>query len=178
MAGTFMFVMLDLDVPPGNGSTKRRVLLHDMTTGFKAAKGKANGTTTLLQSTEKGPAPYISPNPPATDTMAHRYVELLFMQPDKLQVPASTFANMTARINFDINAFMKQHSLSAPVAANFFQVDGKAGPKGTGGMASPTGGKGGKPTPQPFEGAGSELSVPLRMAVQLGGLAVFVLFAL
>jgi phosphatidylethanolamine-binding protein (PEBP) family uncharacterized protein len=92
MSETYMFVMLDLDVPPAEGSTARRVLLHAMNTGFKATQQRVGGTATILASTQKGPAAYLPPGPPATDTMAHRYVQLLFRQPDALAVQASDFA--------------------------------------------------------------------------------------
>jgi hypothetical protein len=64
-SATYMFVMLDLDVPPEAGSTKRRVLLHAMNTGFKATKQKIGGSAMLLASSEKGPAAYIPPSIPA-----------------------------------------------------------------------------------------------------------------
>ena len=91
MSTTYMFVMLDLDVPPEEGSTKRRVLLHAMNTGFKATQQKISGSATLLASTEKGPAAYIPPGPPPTDTIPHRYVQLLFQQPGDFSMSASDF---------------------------------------------------------------------------------------
>lgn len=71
---TYMFVMVDLDVPPANGTTTRRVLLHALNTGFKATQQKTPGGSTLLVSSETGPAAYLPPNPPAVDTVPHRYV--------------------------------------------------------------------------------------------------------
>ncbi|CAN9081483.1 unnamed protein product [Alternaria alternata] len=178
---TYMFVMLDLDVPPANGSTERRVLLHCMNTGFKATKQQLMGAATLLASSEKGPAAYIPPGPPATDTVAHRYVQLLFQQPASLNIQASAFAGAQARIGFDIESFMSKNGVSAPVAGNFFRVDGRiaatasgtagaAGASGTGAM--PTG------TPQPFTGAAGEVSVPYGTAGLLSGIALFVLLVL
>ncbi|CAN9112435.1 unnamed protein product [Alternaria alternata] len=178
---TYMFVMLDLDVPPANGSTERRVLLHCMNTGFKATKQQLMGAATLLASSEKGPAAYIPPGPPATDTVAHRYVQLLFQQPASLNIQASAFAGAQARIGFDIESFMSKNGVSAPVAGNFFRVDGRiaatasgtagaAGASGTGAM--PTG------TPQPFTGAAGEVSVPYGTAGLLSGIALFALLVL
>jgi phosphatidylethanolamine-binding protein (PEBP) family uncharacterized protein len=97
-SATYMFVMLDLDVPPADGSTKRRVLLHAMNTGFKATQQKISGSATLLASTDKGPAAYIPPGPPPTDTIPHRYVELLFQQPADLEILATQFKDTSARI--------------------------------------------------------------------------------
>lgn len=178
---TYMFVMLDLDVPPADGSTERRTLLHCMNTGFKATKQQLMGAATLLASSEKGPAPYIPPGPPATDTVAHRYVELLFPQPASLNIQASAFAGVQDRIGFDIQSFMSQNGVSAPLAANFFRVDGRisATASGTGSAtvasgaaATPTG------TPQPFTGAAGEISVPYGTAGLLSGVALFAVLVL
>ncbi|RMZ68197.1 Phosphatidylethanolamine-binding PEBP [Pyrenophora seminiperda CCB06] len=181
---TYMFVMIDLDVPPADGSTKRRTLLHCMNTGFKATKQQVGGAATILASTEKGPANYIPPGPPATDTVAHRYVELLFAQPANLSVAKT---EVTDRVGFDIAAFMTKHGLAAPMAGNFLMVDGRmngtatAAPKasGTKGMAS------GKATPKAsgtppaqFPGAAGELSVPSGMVVKLGALVLAAMYVL
>ena len=149
-SATYMFVMLDLDVPPEEGSTKRRVLLHAMNTGFKATQQKISGSATLLASSEKGPAAYIPPGPPPTDTIPHRYVQLLFQQPADLKVQASDFKDTSARIGFDINAFMTKNKISAPIAGNFFMVDGRASAT----TASALGSRGlPTSTVQPFTGA-------------------------
>ncbi|CAN9213855.1 unnamed protein product [Alternaria sp. RS040] len=178
---TYMFVMLDLDVPPANGSTERRVLLHCMNTGFKATKQQLMGAATLLASSEKGPAAYIPPGPPATDTVAHRYVQLLFQQPASLNIQASAFAGGQARIGFDIESFMSMNGVSAPVAGNFFRVDGRiaATASGTAGVAGASG-TGAMPTgtPQPFTSAAGEVSAPYGTAGLLSGIALFALLVL
>ncbi|KAH6638935.1 phosphatidylethanolamine-binding protein [Boeremia exigua] len=172
MTETYMFVMLDLDVPPADGTTKRRVLLHAMNTGFKATQQRIGGGSTLLATSDKGPAAYISPGPPPTDTIPHRYVELLFQQPADLAVQESDFANTAARINFDIEAFMTKNRVSAPVAGNFFMVDGKASAtaKGTA-SASGSGGMPGR-TPEPFTGSAEKYGLSPGMAGLIGGLAL------
>lgn len=165
--------MLDLDVPPEEGSTERRVLLHAMNTGFKATQQKISGSATLLASTEKGPAAYIPPGPPPTDTIPHRYVQLLFQQPADLSIQASDFANTSARIGFDINAFMTKNKVTAPMAGNFFMVDGRASAttKGTASVSG-SGGLAGS-TVQPFTGAAEKFGLSPGMAGLLGGLALF-----
>lgn len=165
-----MFVMLDLDVPPAQGNSSRRVLLHAMNTGFKATQQKIGGNATLLTSTQKGPAAYISPGPPATDTKAHRYVEMLFQQPTSLQVTATDFANTTSRIGFDINTFAQKNGLGTPLAANFFTVDGRASGSASG-TATSSGGIS-KNTLQPFTGAAGRVDMSLGLAGLLGGLAL------
>jgi len=169
-----MFVMLDLDVPPQNGSTTRRVLLHAMTTGFKATQQRINGAATLLATTETGPATYIGPGPPATDTIAHRYVQLLFRQPTTLNVQASDFADVMGRFNFDITTFMAENQLGAPIAGNFFQVDGRA--NATAAASGTATGSGGiaRSTLVPFEGVAGRREVALGLVGVLGGLAVLV----
>lgn len=157
-----MFIMMDLDVPPAKNGSERRVLLHSLTTGFKMTSQTIGGTAKLLASTSKGPAAYLGPGPPATD-IPHRYVQLLFEEPTTLKAKASDFSDTSARIGFDIAKFMKTESLKAPLAGNFFTVDGKAtgdgAASGTGkaGIAAATG-TGGMPksTTQPFLGAGEK----------------------
>jgi hypothetical protein len=178
---TYMFVMLDLDVPPADGGTERRVLLHCLNTGFKATNQQLMGAATLLASPEKGPASYIPPGPPATDTIAHRYVELLFEQPSSLNIEASAFAGVQDRIGFDIESFMSQNGVSAPLAANFFRVDGRISATASGtGAAAGTSGTGATPTstPQPFTGTAGEISVPYGTAGLLSGIALFAVLVL
>ncbi|KAF2191946.1 PEBP-like protein [Zopfia rhizophila CBS 207.26] len=169
---TFMFVMIDLDVPPAEGSTERRTLLHAMATGFRVTQQQTTGTgANLLVSSDQGPATYIGPSPPATDTVPHRYVELLFQQPENLQVQAADFANTQDRINFDIEAFIQENELSEPIAANFFTVNGRASGSATG-TATSSGGIS-RNTLQPFEGAAVRKEMPLGLAGLLGSLAFF-----
>lgn len=171
-SATYMFVMLDLDVPPEEGSTKRRVLLHAMNIGFKATQQKISGSATLLASSEKGPAAYIPPGPPPTDTIPHRYVQLLFQQPAELSVKASDFADTSARIGFDINAFMTKNKVSAPVAGNFFMVDGRASATAKGTANASVSGGMARSTVQPFTGAAEKFGLSPGMAGLLGVLAV------
>lgn len=159
VSATYVFVMLDLDVPPEEGSTKRRILLHAMNTGFRATHQKTSASATLLASTDKGPAAYIPPSPPPTDTIPHRYVQLVFEQPANLSVKASDFADASARINFDLNAFMTKNTINAPLAGNFFIVDGRASASATGtAWVSASGSLPGS-TVQPFAGAAEKVGL-------------------
>jgi phosphatidylethanolamine-binding protein (PEBP) family uncharacterized protein len=184
-SATYVFIMMDLDLPPQGTNTTRRILLHAMTTGFKPSSekltGSSNANAMLLTSTSTGPASYIAPNPPPTDTMPHRYVEMLFAQPAGLSVPATEFANQAARLNFDIESFAQKNKLGAPLAANYFTVDGKAAAGGAGangGSASRSGS--GTPAstgaPAAFPGAAvRSVDVSLGLAGVLGGLVLAVI---
>jgi hypothetical protein len=167
---TYMFVMLDLDVPPANGSTTRRILLHCMNTGFKATGQQLSGAATLFASPEKGPAAYIPPGPPPTDTVAHRYVQLLFQQPSNLSISEADFADTQNRFNFDVASFMATNGVSAPVAANFFRVDGRASATATGAAS----GTGAMPTStlESFQGAAGKMDLPYGLAGLIGGVAL------
>lgn len=128
---------------------------------------------------------YLPPGPPATDTMAHRYVQLLFKEPSTLRVQAADFATTGARFNFDINKFMVDNRLDMPIAGNFFTVDGRAnatsgngGGNGGGngrGRATGTGGGGARPTTVPFEGAAERREMSLAL---VGGALGLVMLAL
>lgn len=112
--------------------------IYLLTTSTEATSQSVGSNAVLLASTDKGPASYFGPSPPATDTKAHRYTQLLFKQPSTLEVSATAFADTSARIGFDIAAFAKTNGLGEPLAANFFMVDGRAS-GGRGGSASGTG---------------------------------------
>jgi hypothetical protein len=108
--------MIDLDVPR-NGA--RVNLLHWLATDIDLSKSP------LAIPTTPG-APYQRPNPPAGDS-AHRYVFLLFAQPDGFSIPSKYSSidpptNSSARIGFDLTAFAADTSLRAPLAANYITV--------------------------------------------------------
>jgi hypothetical protein len=150
-----------------------------MNTDFKATAQTVGGNNTLLATTSKGPASYIGPGPPATDTIAHRYVQLLFKQPAALAaaVASTDFQTPQSRIGFDIQTFATQMGLGEPLAGNFFTVDGRASNGGASGTAgSPTATSSGginQNTLQPFEGAVGRMEMPLGLVGLLGSLAVF-----
>ena len=171
-AQSYVFVMVDLDVPPAQGNSTRRILLHAMETGFKPTQQRMSNNTVLLATTDKGPAPYLPPGPPATDTMAHRYVELLFAQPASLKVQASDFADTQARFNFDVASFAQKNGLGEPLAANFFTVDGRAGAGASPSGTATTSGGIARNTLQPFEGSAGRVDLSLGLAGFMGGLVL------
>jgi len=67
-------------------------------------------------------APYIAPQPPPYSH--HRYVFLLFEQPDRYEFP-ECFAHIApksveARVGFDLRQFMLVARLDPPIAVNYF----------------------------------------------------------
>ncbi|MCJ1468081.1 hypothetical protein MMC07_006708 [Pseudocyphellaria aurata] len=70
-------------------------------------------------------APYQKPQPPA-GTGPHRYIELLFSQPEGFSIPANYAeifapdAPLSARRGFNITNFARDAGLARPVASNYF----------------------------------------------------------
>jgi len=143
--------MMDIDVP-SNGT--RTTLLHWLLPNLDLRT-----TPATLPQTQSG-APYAMPNPPPND-IQHRYVFLLFNQPDNFAI-SDAFANINppaspaARLNFDVNAFATQNGLDAPLSANFITVQGP-GSVGNGTSVLPPAGTG-APFPVPGNGSGPGLS--------------------
>ncbi|KAF2021326.1 PEBP-like protein [Aaosphaeria arxii CBS 175.79] len=179
---SYIFVMIDLDVPPAEGQTTRRTILHAMITDFKAtSQAVGSSGSRLLASQEKGPAAYIGPSPPATDSTPHRYVELLFQQPaQELSVSEADFEDIQSRIGFEIEQFAQQNGLGEPLAANFFTVSGQpgGGASGTAGSFGTATGSGGivrnTLAPEEFEGRAGRVDFSLGFAGLVGGLVLAV----
>jgi len=177
ITGTFIFVMLDLDVPSNSANGTRRTLLHAMNTGFKATSQRTANSVSILQTSDSGPANYIGPSPPVeTPAFGHRYVQLLFAQPTSFAVPMTQSIAVSSRIGFDINTFMADAGLAAPLAANFFVVVGvqDALTSGTAvaSMAATGSGEISKSTLAPFEGKAGRIERRGWWAGLLGFLAV------
>jgi phosphatidylethanolamine-binding protein (PEBP) family uncharacterized protein len=108
-----LLVMVDLDVPR-NG--QRVTNLHWLAPNVDISKAQA-----VVPNTADVPATYRQPSPPPGDT-PHRYVYLMYAQPDGFTTPAQ-FKNLQAtRLGFDVNAFAKAANLGPPQAANFIMV--------------------------------------------------------
>jgi Phosphatidylethanolamine-binding protein len=112
-------IMVDIDVSV-NGTTTD--LIHWIQGNFSASPGSPK-----LSSSQGPIASYFPPGPPAGQT--HRYVQMLFNEPQGFSVPAdftAIFANLTAsvvnRIGFDYNKFIAESKLGDPVAGNYFRV--------------------------------------------------------
>jgi hypothetical protein len=79
--------------------------------------GFGNGAT-QLQSPNPGPVGYQAPNPQGS----HRYMQLLFEQPDGFVVPASVQGMVQGRQNFDIREFMQQSNLVRTLSCRICRV--------------------------------------------------------
>jgi hypothetical protein len=111
--------MLDLDVPLNGGTTLLHWLVPDV------VPNASNGQLTIPNTTDTPGAPYFGPAPPPGN--AHRYVELLFDQPENFEIPADFASinppkNVTDRIGFDLEKFVEESGLKKLVAGNFFRV--------------------------------------------------------
>lgn len=177
---SFIFIMLDLDVPSQSADGSRRTLLHAMSTGLKATTARVADSVSTLQSSDTPAAPYIGPSPPMEDpAFGHRYVQLLFAQPANFSVSASQTQAVSSRIGFDMLSFMANAGLAAPVAGNFFVVVGQdeaAAASATAAASVAASGSGGVPasTAQPFEGNAGRVEMGGIWMCLLAGMAVVV----
>ncbi|MCJ1476084.1 hypothetical protein MMC13_004749 [Lambiella insularis] len=70
--------------------------------------------------------PYRRPTPP-NYSQAHRYVFLLYNQPDDFAVPADFPFNATSRANFNDTSFAEEMGLGAPLMANWYSCSNYTG---------------------------------------------------
>jgi phosphatidylethanolamine-binding protein (PEBP) family uncharacterized protein len=112
-------LITDIDLP--NGAT-RGTVLHALLQDFTPSGQTQNGTS-ILTTKATGPTSYFGPAPPAeTPKHPHNYIFLLHAQPANFAVPASQKGVIQSRLNIDWNKFMSEAGLSAPIAANYLQV--------------------------------------------------------
>jgi hypothetical protein len=92
------------------------------------------GGVMMLSSSNSGPVAWQAPNPTSG---SHRYIFLLFEQPDGFTIPASMLTAATARTNFDLKDFIQQANLPLPSWGNYFAAgDGAAASSVIGGGAA------------------------------------------
>lgn len=73
----------------------------------------------LLDTTTPTPfVPFVNPTPP-NDSPAHRYIGLLFIQPENFEIPKSfrEFSDAN-RTNFNVTIFAEEGGLGAPIFAS------------------------------------------------------------
>lgn len=111
--------MIDIDVQQ---SGKRTTVLHALLQDYTPSGQTQNGTT-VLTTKATGPSSYFQPAPPAeTPKHPHNYIFILHQQPDNFAVPAAHKQAVSSRFGIDWPKFITDAGLSAPVAANFMQV--------------------------------------------------------
>lgn len=121
--GSYVLFLIDIDVPR-NGSKVN--LLHWFQPNLVGEPSVlVRDNTTVGASTAVGAA-YIPPTPPG-GSGPHRYNFLLFAQPAGWSVPSSYLsinppANSSARVGFNITAFVAASGLGEPIAGNYLQV--------------------------------------------------------
>ncbi|KAF2840220.1 PEBP-like protein [Patellaria atrata CBS 101060] len=118
--------MIDLDVPRnGNRVTLLHWFVPDVTF---SPTGELS--IPVPDGDSVAGAPYLQPSPPVGD-LPHRYTFLLFAQPENFSIPDDLPINpptsVQDRIGFDIEAFIEEFGLKAPLAANFIQVQNTSG---------------------------------------------------
>jgi phosphatidylethanolamine-binding protein (PEBP) family uncharacterized protein len=107
---------------PSNGATKRGTVLHALLTDWTPSGSKQNGSS-LITTKATGPASYFGPAPPAeTPKHPHNYIFLLHEQPANFAVPASQKSVVQSRLGIDWVKFITDAGLSAPLYANYLQV--------------------------------------------------------
>lgn len=109
--------MIDIDVER-NGT--KYPLLHwyqpDLILSDRTGRLSIKSDSNMPKAMYAGPAP-----PPGP---AHHYVEVVFRQPERYELPADyekfLESTIAARLGFDIEQFVKEAGLTEPVAGNWF----------------------------------------------------------
>lgn len=116
-------MMVDLDAPGGASDDSYSPLLHWLTP-VDSGEDSFPRNASLADAF----APYVGPAPPV-GTGAHRYVVLLFTNPnDNFDIPSSfkdlDMSNITNRFVFDIQKFTDEGNFNL-VAANWFTTENR-----------------------------------------------------
>ncbi|KAJ7581016.1 phosphatidylethanolamine-binding protein [Mycena floridula] len=112
--GNYTIAMVDADVvgTDESGGVNRHWLLN----GVTVADGTVNtdGSTAITVYAQPGPAAGSGP---------HRYVILLYTQPDDFHPPAEFQSTIPGVSKFDLNAYVQDSGLGAIVAGSYFTVE-------------------------------------------------------
>ncbi|PPQ77439.1 hypothetical protein CVT25_011021 [Psilocybe cyanescens] len=113
---SFVVVLLDPDAPtPQNPNVSE--FLH-----FLGGDFSADSTSGLLSNSTPALMEFFPPTPPPGSD-PHRYVLLVFNQPDSFDVDAPTLINATTpRTNFSVTDFAQAVDLGDAIAGNYFLV--------------------------------------------------------
>ncbi|KAF9478156.1 PEBP-like protein [Pholiota conissans] len=114
--GTFVLVIVDPDAPTPQMPNVSQ-FLH-----FIGGNFMADPTSGLLSNSSAALLDFFSPTPPVGSD-PHRYVVLVFNQPDDFDTAAPVFVNAsTPRTNFSVSDFALETNLGSPIAGNYFLV--------------------------------------------------------
>ena len=116
-AGTYFAISVDSDAPFASAPFLAPIL-HWVQPSLKA------GANDILKSSEPNTTDWVKPNPPPFSG-PHRYLFLLFKQPDHLDLKALSAKfpapmRLMSRVRWDLDAFISEFSLGEPVAVNWF----------------------------------------------------------
>ncbi|KAF8204790.1 phosphatidylethanolamine-binding protein [Pholiota molesta] len=113
---TFVLIIVDPDAPTPQMPNISE-FLH-----FVGGDFMADSTTGLLSNSSPALMEFFSPTPPPGSD-PHRYVVLVFDQPDGFDTTASMFVNATTpRTNFSASDFVMETNLGSPIAGTYFLV--------------------------------------------------------
>ncbi|OLN97543.1 OV-16 antigen 1 [Colletotrichum chlorophyti] len=144
----FIIFMIGPDVPTRENPTDRNVR-HFLAGNFTVEQTKSEVLSSAIQLKNASAAfnEYSAPEP-KTGSGVHRYVYLLFVQPEKLNKMGFEMFGVDKmnRKNFNLSAFRRQAGLGRPIGGTFFTLDTdktESGGNGNGGGKGNPGGNGG-----------------------------------
>lgn len=116
----YLVLMIDLDVPRNDTTVP---LLHWYQPDL-IIKNKKSRVLSVQHLSKRQNAKYIAPSPPPGSP--HRYVQVLFEQPDRYSFPPEFDKYLgkksEARLGFEIKEFIRAAKLDEPVAGSWFLV--------------------------------------------------------
>ncbi|KAF5386734.1 hypothetical protein D9615_001781 [Tricholomella constricta] len=113
LTGKYTITMVDADIV-GSDLTKG-VNRHWLINGVDIADGKVSNASATAITAYAGPGPAAGSGP-------HRYVIILYQQPDSFKAPADLSEPIGVTL-FDVNAYAKNSGLGSIVAATYITVE-------------------------------------------------------
>ncbi|EAU84653.2 hypothetical protein CC1G_00172 [Coprinopsis cinerea okayama7 len=118
--GPYVVMLLDPNGSRPENGTGRNQVLHLMRGGFSA--GRSDGS---IESNTEPIARYSKPAPVGEEV--HRYVVLVYNQPDDFEERASDRVDVEERDSFNLTSFVRGTNLGNPIAGTYFLLE----PSGT-----------------------------------------------
>lgn len=131
--------------------------LSPSSSSFRNGSFSLLSTSPISSTSSSSPLSYLSPSPPPSSSKPHRYLLLLFNQPNSFSINT---ISTTTRNNFNLKSFMNQYNLGVPLSAHFFKVGGAENLSSSSGISSSTTGEMvGKGLSNPVDDSGSSSPV-------------------